>query len=331
MRTAVIGIGSNSLRMLVADIHQGRLKRLKRYREGLRVFAALEANGAISRDMTQRACESVGRFRARAMEDGACEVRLFATSAVRDAVNRQAFCDALRDSTGLTADVLSGEQEARLSFLGATESTDRGLIDIGGGSTEIVSGRGDHIDAAISLQLGAVRLFRAMPILTVQDARRVEAFARDKVREGLTPEHAHASASGGWVGVGGTFTTTAALVQRIPWDQRELIHGFALGREALEQALGSLFSSHLEKLSAKIGRETRDALEREVLLKAVDMAWMDHIDNMDQLKQGIGLRSYGQNDPVKEYTKEGFAMFDEMVQEIQENTIRTLLRCQADS
>ena len=55
-------------------------------------------------------------------------------------------------------------------------------------------------------------------------------------------------------------------------------------REALEQALGSLFSSHLEKLSAKIGRETRDALEREVLLKAVDMAWMDHIDNMDQLK-----------------------------------------------
>ena len=102
-------------------------------------------------------------------------------------------------------------------------------------------------------------------------------------------------------------------------------------REALEQALGSLFSSHLEKLSAKIGRETRDALEREVLLKAVDMAWMDHIDNMDQLKQGIGLRSYGQNDPVKEYTKEGFAMFDEMVQEIQKNTIRTLLRCQADS
>ena len=102
-------------------------------------------------------------------------------------------------------------------------------------------------------------------------------------------------------------------------------------REALEQTLGSLFSSHLEKLSAKIGRETRDALEREVLLKAVDMAWMDHIDNMDQLKQGIGLRSYGQNDPVKEYTKEGFAMFDEMVQEIQENTIRTLLRCQADS
>ena len=240
MRTAVIGIGSNSLRMLVADIHQGRLKRLKRYREGLRVFAALEANGAISRDMTQRACESVGRFRARAMEDGAGEVRLFATSAVRDAVNRQAFCDALRDSTGLTADVLSGEQEARLSFLGATESTDRGLIDIGGGSTEIVSGRGDHIDAAISLQLGAVRLFRAMPILTVQDARRVEAFARDKVREGLTPEHAHASASGGWVGVGGTFTTTAALVQRIPWDQRELIHGFALGREALEQAIDFL-------------------------------------------------------------------------------------------
>ena len=101
-------------------------------------------------------------------------------------------------------------------------------------------------------------------------------------------------------------------------------------REALEQEISVLFNGHLEKLSAALGRKKRDALEREILLKTVDMAWMDHIDNMDQLKQGIGLRSYGQNDPVKEYTKEGFAMFDEMVQEIQENTIRMLLRCQAD-
>lgn len=101
-------------------------------------------------------------------------------------------------------------------------------------------------------------------------------------------------------------------------------------REALEQEISVLFNAHLEKLSAALGRKKRDALEREILLKTVDMAWMDHIDNMDQLKQGIGLRSYGQNDPVKEYTKEGFAMFDEMVQKIQENTIRTLLRCQAD-
>ena len=102
-------------------------------------------------------------------------------------------------------------------------------------------------------------------------------------------------------------------------------------RQALEQEIASLFNSHLEKLSTALGREKRDALEREILLKTVDMAWMDHIDNMDQLKQGIGLRSYGQNDPVKEYTKEGFAMFDEMVQEIQENTIRALLRCPADT
>ena len=102
-------------------------------------------------------------------------------------------------------------------------------------------------------------------------------------------------------------------------------------REALEQEISVLFNGHLEKLSAALGRKKRDAFEREILLKTVDMAWMDHIDNMDQLKQGIGLRSYGQNDPVKEYTKEGFAMFDEMVQEIQENTIRTLLHCQVDT
>lgn len=102
-------------------------------------------------------------------------------------------------------------------------------------------------------------------------------------------------------------------------------------REMLEEKIGQLFSEHLEQLSAVLGSEKRDQIEREILLKVVDMAWMDHIDNMDQLKQGIGLRGYGQNDPVKEYTKEGFAMFDEMVQEIQENTVKALLRYQADS
>jgi preprotein translocase subunit SecA len=51
---------------------------------------------------------------------------------------------------------------------------------------------------------------------------------------------------------------------------------------------------------------------------------MEHIDNMEQLKQGIGLRAYGQNDPVKEYTKEGFDMFDDMIMRIQEDTVKYL-------
>ena len=66
-------------------------------------------------------------------------------------------------------------------------------------------------------------------------------------------------------------------------------------------------------------------LERICLLKCVDRQWMDHIDNMDQLRQGIALRGYGQKDPVVEYRIEGFDMFDQMVDSIRESSIKMLL------
>ena len=68
--------------------------------------------------------------------------------------------------------------------------------------------------------------------------------------------------------------------------------------------------------------------ERVVLLRTVDERWMEHIDAMDQLKQGIGLRSYAQSDPVYAYTSEGFEMFDAMVAEIREQTVRRLYQMQ---
>ena len=69
-------------------------------------------------------------------------------------------------------------------------------------------------------------------------------------------------------------------------------------------------------------------IERDVLLSFVNSNWIDHIDAMDQLRKGITLRAYGQTDPVIAYKQEGFAMFDEMVERIQERTIRFLLKCQ---
>ena len=75
----------------------------------------------------------------------------------------------------------------------------------------------------------------------------------------------------------------------------------------------------------KYGSPMMRELERVVLLRVVDTKWMEHIDNMDELRKGIYLRSYGQRDPVVEYRIEGFDMFDEMVASIQEDTTRMLL------
>lgn len=66
-------------------------------------------------------------------------------------------------------------------------------------------------------------------------------------------------------------------------------------------------------------------IERSVLLRSVDRHWIDHISAMDDLRQGINLRAYGQMDPVVAYKKEGFDMFEMMIGEIQEETVRTLM------
>ncbi len=84
----------------------------------------------------------------------------------------------------------------------------------------------------------------------------------------------------------------------------------------------------MEKYAAKeqeIGSEEMRELERVVMLKVVDEKWMNHIDSMDELKNGIGLRAYGQKDPVVQYRLEGFDMFDEMVNDIKVDVTKILM------
>ena len=86
-----------------------------------------------------------------------------------------------------------------------------------------------------------------------------------------------------------------------------------------------------EAKEAELGEELMREIERRALLRSVDEKWMDHIDSMDQLKFGIGLRAYGQHDPVVEYKREGFDMFDEMIRNIQQDTVKMILRIKKEN
>lgn len=97
-------------------------------------------------------------------------------------------------------------------------------------------------------------------------------------------------------------------------------------REEIKEELISLLKKAYEKKEEEIGSNTLRELEKVVMLKVVDQKWMDHIDAMDQLRQGIGLRAYGQRDPLIEYKIEGFEMFQEMIKNIKEDTLRYLFR-----
>ncbi len=245
MRAAAIGIGSNSLRMLIADLEGHQLHRLKRYREGLRVFAALDEKRNISSEMIEHACESVRSFQNKALMEHVERIHLFATSAVRDAANQQEFADALQRATGLRLEICSGDTEAHLSFWGAASSNHCGLIDIGGGSTEIVVGRQEKIDFSISLQMGAVRLYRAQPIRNAEEAEKVVSMAQGILlpsSNAIVSCHAEE-----WIGVGGTFTTSANVIQRSPWENRTNIHHFVLTEDTVQQTMHMLAPLTMEQ------------------------------------------------------------------------------------
>ena len=95
-----------------------------------------------------------------------------------------------------------------------------------------------------------------------------------------------------------------------------------LSEEQLKEDIRQIFDTLYDEKEAEIGSEQMREVERMILLRVVDNRWMDHIDAMDQLKDGIGLRGIGQQDPAVAYAQEGFAMFDEMVADIREETVK---------
>ena len=104
----------------------------------------------------------------------------------------------------------------------------------------------------------------------------------------------------------------------------EALKGAELDEEALITELQEKALKRYEEKEAEVGEDFRE-LERVVMLKVVDEKWMNHIDAMDELKDGIGLRAYGQKDPVVQYRIEGSEMFDEMIYDIRADVVKILL------
>ncbi len=234
MKAAVIGIGSNSVRMLVGQVDGGTLTRLRRERAGTRLFAGLDGQGNLSASAMETTLAAVEEMAASARREGVDSLDLFATSATRDARNQAEFAARIRARTDLELQICSGNEEAALSFLGASDGGDTGVIDIGGGSTEIILGRGLDIRCAFSCQMGAVRLQRQLPITGHGDLPAVEGLAGDILEDKLR-EHPSLLMPESWRGTGGTFTSLAALVKDICWTDRTYMHGTALPLAAIEE------------------------------------------------------------------------------------------------
>ena len=119
--------------------------------------------------------------------------------------------------------------------------------------------------------------------------------------------------------IDGLSQITPAFRERFRPDEGYLI---GLSEEQLKEDIKQIFDALYDEKEEEIGSEQMREVERMILLRVVDNRWMDHIDAMDQLKDGIGLRGIGQQDPAVAYAQEGFAMFDEMVADIREETVK---------
>lgn len=195
----------------------------------------------------RRTADAVAAFCARAESLGAGEILIVATSAVREARNREAFLGLVRRATGREARVVSGEEEARLALLGALQglAVRRGailLMDIGGGSTEFVLARDGAVAAAVSLPLGVVplteRYLTEDPVDWVRYAKMTRA-VRDKLARDALPSFS-GSRPELMVGTAGTVTTLAALDQQLPAYDPERVHGYVIDRHRIERLLAGL-------------------------------------------------------------------------------------------
>jgi len=257
MRVAVIGIGSNSVRLLVADCHHGRYHVVLRDRCGTRLFAGLEA-GALSLESMEASCTAACGMALQARTLGAADIYAFATSAARDAANGEDFRDMLRERAELEVHICTGEEEARLSYYGTAKPGLCGMIDIGGGSTECTIGRDGVPLAAVSLQIGAVRLYRAVSIAGVGDLPAAISHAEEALAPGLVAVAA-APRPNLWTGVGGTFTNLAAMDMGLQSFDRSLVEGHALNQERVWYWARTLASMPVEARLALPGLQPQRA------------------------------------------------------------------------
>ncbi len=229
MRLACIGIGSNAIRLLIAQWEGDKLCAVRRERRGTRLFAGL-VNGALTEESIRSSVQAIAELATLARQAGAQEIFVFATSAVRDASNGEAFVRCAQAASGTRIEVITGEQEAVLSYIGASEGGRCGVVDIGGGSTEFTIGEDGRTLEVVSLQMGAVRMSAQTPIHSAADyaataERCMHIIRRNAQRLLACPKAAR------WVGVGGTMTTLGAMQRGVPLFLPEVCEGMRVSRD----------------------------------------------------------------------------------------------------
>ncbi|MFI7452633.1 exopolyphosphatase [Nonomuraea sp. NPDC049714] len=270
MRVAAIDCGTNSVRLLVADVDDDTLTEVERRMEIVRLGQGVDETGRLAPEALARTFGAMRGYRKLIDQHGVTATRVVATSATRDAANRQEFADGVREIFGVEPEVVSGAEEAELSFTGATRGLVRLspetevpqgplppylVVDIGGGSTEFVVGSA-HAEAAVSVDIGCVRLterhLRAAgdpPSAVALEAvvADIEA-ALDRVEAEVPVRRARTL-----VGLAGSVTTVAGIALDLPAYDPERIHHSRISAGQVHEVTRRLLSmTHGERAAVPV-------------------------------------------------------------------------------
>jgi exopolyphosphatase / guanosine-5'-triphosphate,3'-diphosphate pyrophosphatase len=257
-RVAAIDCGTNSIRLLIAEPNgSGGLRDLDRRLEIVRLGQGVDASGEFHADALQRTFAVVDQYAEliKKADVLVANVHFVATSAARDARNRDSFFAGIKQRLGVLPDVISGATEAQLSFVGAlSRITPEGepvlVMDIGGGSTELITGSAaGEMYSAISLDIGSVRVterFLKQNPVAADDL----ALATEYVDDLVAGSGVDFASIGTWIGVAGTVTTLAGVYLELEDYDREQVHGAVTPLPALHELLHRLARMTVEEIRA---------------------------------------------------------------------------------
>ncbi|WP_033312043.1 Ppx/GppA phosphatase family protein [Streptomyces iakyrus] len=262
-RVAAVDCGTNSIRLLVADADPatGELVDLDRRMTIVRLGQGVDRTGRLAPEALQRTFAACREYAGIIKEHGAERLRFVATSASRDAENRDEFVRGVLDILGVEPEVITGDQEAAFSFTGATKELAGGdhlpkpylVVDIGGGSTEFVVGD-DRVRAARSVDIGCVRLterhlVRDGEVSDPPTEEQIAAMRADiEAALDLAEQTVPLREARTLVGLAGSVTTVSAIAQELPEYDSQAIHHSRVSHDRVREITGWLLrSTHAER------------------------------------------------------------------------------------
>lgn len=294
MKKAIIDIGTNSLRILIAEVNNSNIKKIKKYSEITRLGKGVDSNKNISEAVMLYNISILQKFIDIAHEYDVKEINAFATSAVRDAANKEEFIRLVKAKTGIEINVITGKQEAEAGFKGAVAVLPNSsgiVLDIGGGSTELIYGIDGQVLFSKSMDMGSVRLTERYfkQEITLKNMEAAENYIKillhkndDKINSLIKYNYLS--------GIGGTITSLAAIDSNMKIYDPDKIHNYKLKKKSIDsifKRLSDISNDDREKIiGLQEGRAdiiTAGTLILKVILEylSIDTIIVSESDNLE--------------------------------------------------